>query len=132
MVADQSSTQDGASQVETATAGIGSREATVRLAIWGLSSVAFVAFLLLGSVPARIWQIVGFGSLARWELFVHWKPITRIWKIQADTLPDVPQQWLLQGIFYGCLLLFVAGSIWAARMLIMDTPNDQTSSETNL
>jgi hypothetical protein len=96
----------------------------VRRVVWGVLSLAFVAFLFLGSVDARIWKIVGFGSLARWELQVESKSIARIWRIQGQSLPDVSSQWMLQALFYGSIVIFVAGVILGMHLLLQEAADE--------
>jgi hypothetical protein len=80
--------------------------------------VAFVAFLLFGSVDARIWR---FGRLR-----IESKSISRIWEIQADNLPALTADWFIQTVFYGSIAVFVACVIIGMRFLLDQAGSDTT------
>jgi hypothetical protein len=109
---------DAPTDVQPNDAGPGTRVRTgrVRLAVWIALSAAFVAFLALGSVNARIWR---FG-----ELHVEPKAIRQIWQVQATDLNDVSNAWPLQALYYGSLLIFVAGVILGMRYLLAESPEE--------
>lgn len=94
------------------------RGRTVRTVLWALLSLAFVTYLALGSVDARIWR---FG-----ELHIESKSILRVWQVQGQLLPDVSNGWLLQLLFYGSALVFVACVILGMRYLLLE-PDDESS-----
>ncbi|MEJ7900534.1 MAG: hypothetical protein WKF63_01740 [Thermomicrobiales bacterium] len=84
----------------------------IRVAIWAILSLAFVAFLVFGSVDARIWR---FG-----QLHIESKSILRIWQVQGQSLPDVTHGWMLQFLFHGSSLVFVVCVILAMRYLLFE------------
>jgi hypothetical protein len=77
---------------------------------WAGFAAAFLAFILVGTVPARIWRL---GSL-----HIDSKSIARTWIVQLDHLPDVRFQWLVQASFVVSMLLFVIGVVVAFRLLL--------------
>ena len=98
---------------EPAAASKGDR---TRLVIWGVVSLAFVAYLAFGTVGARIWR---FG-----QLHVESKSILRTWQIQGQNLPDVSNGWMLQVLFYGSALVFVACVILGLRYLLAESGDE--------
>ncbi len=106
----------------TADTGAHRRGSTIRFVVWVVLSVAFVAFLLFGSVNARIWR---FGQLR-----IESKSIAEIWKIQADNLPNLTSGWIMQSVFIGSMLVFAACVIVGMRFLLEQAASD-TSPVTN-
>jgi hypothetical protein len=103
--------------------GASRRGSTIRLVVWVLLSVAFIAFLLFGSVNARIWR---FGRLR-----IESKSIAEIWKIQADNLPDLTSGWIMQVVFLGSMLVFVACVIIGMRYLLEQAASDSLPATTD-
>lgn len=95
------------------------RAGLVRTAVWAVLSIAFVGFLAFGTVNARIWR---FG-----ELHVESKSIRQVWQVQAQSLPDVSNGWMLQAVFYGSIAVFVGCVILGMRYLLIEA-NDETSA----
>jgi hypothetical protein len=87
--------------------------------VWAGFAAAFLVFLLVGTVPARIWRL---GAL-----HVDTKSIARTWMVQLDHLPDVRFQGLVQASFVVSLLVFVIGVVVAFRLLL--APDDVTTSD---
>jgi len=87
-----------------------------RLLVWGVVSLAFVAWLAFGSVGARIWRFN--------QLHVESKSILRTWQIQGQNLPDVSNGWMLQVLFYGSALVFVACVILGLRYLLAESGDE--------
>jgi hypothetical protein len=96
---------------DSATAGSG----RVRLALWAILSIAFFAYIAFGSVNARIWRLG--------ELEVESRSIVRIWRIQGQELPDATYQWMIQGVFYGAIAVFVVCVIAGMRLLLAESPD---------
>jgi len=82
--------------------------------IWLVLGIAFLAFLAIGDVPARVWRTG--------KLHVEWKPVRRIWEVQIGDLPQVHYQFLMDGAFIGSLIVFVVGVLVAIRLLLTATP----------
>ena len=78
--------------------------------LWAGFATAFLVFLLVGTVPARIWRL---GAL-----HVDTKSIARTWMVQLDHLPDVRFQGLVQASVVVSLLVFVIGVMVAFRLLL--------------
>ena len=77
---------------------------------WAVISAAFVLFLLLGSVPARIWR--------RGTLYIDSKSIAGTWAAEMRNLPDQFPGWLIQSLFAGSLIVFVVGVVIGFRFLL--------------
>ena len=84
--------------------------------VWTLLSLAFILFIVFGTVDARIWR---FGQLR-----VESKSIARIWQVQAQNLPQVSYQWALDFLFYGALAVFVLCVIVGFRYLLDQSGDD--------
>lgn len=78
--------------------------------VWVGFAAAFLVFILVGTVPARIWRL---GSL-----HIDSRSIARTWLVQLDHLPDVRFQWLVQATFVVSLLVFVIGVVVAFQLLL--------------
>ncbi len=83
------------------------------IVLWALTSMALVAYVALGSVPAYIWR---FG-----RLYEEAKPVLGIWTIEADNLPRVSRQWMLEGVFNGALIIFLTGAVVGFWFLLAPT-----------
>jgi hypothetical protein len=89
---------------------------------WAGLSVAFLGYLAFGSVNARFWK---YDELQLGQDFaIEPKSIVRIWQVQADHLPQVPHQWMMQAVFYGAIAIFLACVIVGIRLLVADVPAD--------
>lgn len=86
------------------------RTTGLTILLWAFVSMGLLAYVALGSTPAFIWR---FGRKHR-EL----KSILRTWTIEADNLPRVGQQWLLDGAFYAALIVFLVGAIAGVWLLL--------------
>ena len=84
---------------------------------WAVVSAAFVVFLLVGSLPARIWRL---GSL-----HVDSKSIAGTWAAEMRNLPDQFPGWLMQSLFAGSIIVFVVGVVIGFRFLL--TPDQHES-----
>jgi hypothetical protein len=84
---------------------------------WAVISAAFVLFLLLGSVQARIWRL---GTL-----HIDSKTITGTWAAEMRNLPDQFPGWLMQSLVAGSLIVFVVGVVIGFRLLL--TPDQPES-----
>ncbi len=92
------------------------RRGYIRTAVWCVLSLAFVGFLAFGSVDARIWR---FG-----QLHIESKSIRRVWQVQAQSLPEVSNGWMLQALFYGSVIVFVGCVILGMRYLLMEATEE--------
>lgn len=81
------------------------------LFLWIGLTLAFIAYLTFGSVNARFWQ---FGDLR-----IESRSIARTWRVQAESLHRVAHQWMLEALFYGAILIFIAGVIIGIRLLLV-------------
>ena len=84
---------------------------------WMVVSLAFVVYLLAGSVPARIWRV---GTL-----HVDSKSIAGIWAAELRNLPDQFPGWLMQSLFAGSIIVFVVGVVVGFHFLL--TPDQPES-----
>ncbi|HYI24072.1 MAG TPA: hypothetical protein VD767_01565 [Thermomicrobiales bacterium] len=82
--------------------------------VWLGVSLAFLAFIFFGSVPARTWQL---GSL-----HIDSKSIAGIWAVQVDRLPDQFPDWFIVPLFVGAMVVFVAGVVYGFRLLLVPDP----------
>lgn len=71
--------------------------------LWALASIGLLGYVALGSTPAYIWR---FGRKHQ-----EFKSVLGTWTIEANNLPQVAQQWLMEGAFYGALIVFLLGVI---------------------
>lgn len=71
--------------------------------LWALASIGLLAYVALGSTPAYIWRFN--------RKHQEFKSVLGTWRIEANNLPQVSQQWLMEGVFYGALWLFLLGAI---------------------
>lgn len=72
----------------------------IRLLVWAGLTVAFVLFLVVGSVTVHTGNRR--SQSAR---------VTQVWSAKADTLPDVGQPTLLQFCFLAAVTLFILSAI---------------------
>jgi len=86
------------------------------LVVWAGLSVAFLLYLAFGTVDARIWRFN--------QLHVESRSIRRIWQVQAGSLDEISSDWLLQALFYGSLLVFVACVILGMKYLLAAAPDE--------
>ena len=92
----------------------------IRTAIWAVLSLAFVAFLALGSVDARIWRLG--------QLEIESKSILRIWQVQGRSLPDVSNEWMLQVLFHSSAIVFVGCVILGMRHLLLEAGQESPAA----
>ncbi len=84
---------------------------------WLVVSILFLAFLVAGSVPARIWRL---GSL-----YVESKTIAGVWAAQLRHLPDQFPDWFMKSLFAGSLGVFVIAVLVGFRLLLMPEPLEE-------
>lgn len=94
--------------------------------LWALASNGLLVYVAFGSTPAYIWRFN--------RKHQEFKSVLGTWRIEANNLPQVSQQWLLEGVFYGALLLFLLGAIAGLWFLLeagdegMSVPDPAPSS----
>lgn len=74
-----------------------------KIIVWALASIALLAFVALGSTPAYIWR---FG-----RKYQELKPVLSIWTMEANNLPRVSQQWIVDSAYYAALIVFLVGVV---------------------
>ena len=91
------------------------------LTVWAAITLAFLAFLALGSVRIHQW---------RWSFIleapqedIETVRLIRIWTYQANRLPDFEISGAITALFYVSLFVFVVGSI-IATWLLLARPDD--------
>ena len=112
------SEQDGASLTLETTPGKAAPSG-ITIILWALVSIAIITYVTLGSVPAYIWR---FGRLHEES-----KSVLGIWTIEANSLPRVSHQWMLNVAFYGALIVFLVGVV-AGLWFLLRAADDQTPS----
>lgn len=90
------------------------------LIAWAALSIGFLGFIAFGSVDARIWR---FSNLQ-----IESRSVLRIWTLQAETLPQVTQQWMLTSLFYACILMVIACTV-IGIWLLLDSAGTGSASE---
>lgn len=96
-----------------------SHTSTLAVILWALASIGLLAYVALGSTPAYIWRFN--------RKHQEFKSVLGTWRIEANNLPQVSQQWLVEGVFYGALLLFLLGAI-VGLWFLLDAENDGMSA----
>lgn len=90
------------------------------LAIWAALSIAFLGYLAFGAVNARIWRFN--------ELYVESKSIRQIWRVQGESLSSIAGGWPIQALYYGSLMVFIAGVVVGVRYLLIEAPDEVADS----
>jgi hypothetical protein len=75
----------------------------VPLIVFGVSSIAFLAFIVFGTVEARIWRL---GRLNFED-----RPITHVWAYFGARLPDLPASGLISALYWVSLAVMVLGTV---------------------
>lgn len=83
---------------------------TLTVILWALTSIGLLTYVAFGSTPAYIWRFN--------RKHQEFKSVLGTWRIEAGNLPQVSQQWLVEGVFYGALLLFLLGAIAGLWLLL--------------
>lgn len=98
------------------------RAGIVRFIVWCVLSLAFLGYVLLGSVNARFWKfdVLQFQQ----EFAIEPKSIARIWRVQAGNLPDISRQWIMEAGFYVAIATFVICVIAGMYLLLDQAAND--------
>ncbi len=130
MTDDEGSTTEGAMQSRSERADASrideakpqpSSPSGLTIVLWALASIGLLAFVALGSIPAYIWR---YGRKHQ-----EFKSILGTWTIEANNLPQVSQQWLMDGVFYAALIVFLLGAI--AGLWFLLRVRDEETSPTN-
>ncbi len=116
----ESNSQVPESSGEPATPG---RRSVLRTVVWAVVSVAFLGYLAFGSVQARIWR---FG-----ELEIEPKSILGVWRVQAQSLPDVSNGWLLEVAFNSSAIVVVLCVVLLMRYLLLDAGDESAAMESD-
>lgn len=93
-----------------------------RLIVWVLASIAFVAYLVFGSVEARIWRFNRLNFSDR--------RILDVWRYFGEQLPSMPAQPVFTTLYYGSIVIMVIGTIGGLWFFLSDgdTAPEQTTS----
>lgn len=75
----------------------------VKFGVWLLTSVAFVAYLMVGSVEIRLWQS---GRMT----FVD-RDITHVWAYFGERLPELPSPALTSVLYWLAIAVMVLTTI---------------------
>ncbi|MDQ3540228.1 MAG: alkaline shock response membrane anchor protein AmaP [Chloroflexota bacterium] len=131
MTDDEGSTTEGAMQSRSERADASrideakpqpSSPSGLTIVLWALVSIGLLAFVALGSIPAYIWR-----SGRKYQEF---KSILGTWTIEANNLPRVSQQWLMDGVFYAALIAFLLGAIAGLWFLLRARDEEASSANT--
>lgn len=87
-----------------------SQPSGLTIVLWAIASIGLLAYVALGSTPAYVWR---FG-----RKYQEFKSVLGTWTIEANNLPRVSHQWLMEGAFYAALILFLLGSITGIWFLL--------------
>ncbi len=118
---DSDTTTSAAEDSEARQPAASRRWSPVRTAVWAVASLAFLGYLAFGSVQARIWR---FGQLE-----IESKSILGVWRVQAESLPDVSNGWLLQLAFNGSAIVVVVCVVLLMRYLLLEAGDESAAVE---
>ncbi|MGC4108665.1 MAG: hypothetical protein QM753_20265 [Thermomicrobiales bacterium] len=90
----------------------------VAIVVWAVIVVGLVAYLLFGSITARMWKL---DSLQRaWVQDNSPRRLTHIWSYQFDHLPEFAGPMAMKVIFGGSLAVIVLGSAACIWLMLTD------------
>lgn len=88
----------------------------VPLAVFGVTSLAFLVYLAFGTVEARIWR---FG-----RLYFEDRTIRHVWAYFGDRLPDMPGQPVIQALYWVSLAVMVIGAVIGLWLFLVPDQDD--------
>jgi amino acid transporter len=88
--------------------------------MFAIASIAFLVFLAIGSVEARIWR---FG-----RLYFEDRAVRDVWAYMGGHLPDMPGQPVIAALFWISVVVMVLGTV-AGLWLFLGTPDDEPSHD---
>lgn len=100
------------------------------LVIWAVASILVCAYIALGSLKARFWQLDIFQQA--WTQKIESRRVLHIWSYQFDHLPKVSSEWLLKAAFGGALFVIVVGTVIGMWLILDHSETESTSQETYL
>ena len=102
----------------------GSRFPVARL-LWAAAALAFLLYVVFGSVRARIWRFN--------RLYFEDRRVLEIWRYEGRNLPDVPFEGVLTVVYYAAVVALILGTVLGLWYLLDETgfrsPSRQTSPE---
>jgi hypothetical protein len=90
------------------------------LIVFGLSSIAFLAYVAFGTVEARIWRL---GRLNFED-----RSIIHVWGYFGDRLPDLPASGLISALYWASLAVMVLGTV-IGLWLFLATDDEEPARE---
>ncbi len=88
----------------------------VPLAVFGVTSLAFLLYLAFGTIEARIWR---YG-----RLYFEDRTIRHVWAYFGDRLPDMPGQPVIQALYWISLAVIVAGAVVGLWLFLVPDEDD--------
>lgn len=92
----------------------------VPLIVFAVTSVAFLAYIAIGTIEARIWR---FGRLNFED-----RTIRHVWGYFGDRLPELPGQAFISGLYWAALAVMVIGTV-LGLWLFLGTPDDDPATD---
>lgn len=108
------SDQDIRDSTGTATAGDDSLIARWPFWLWATTTVAFLAYLVFGSVEIRLWR---FGRLGFED-----RRIAHVWAYFGERLPELSGNGLMAALYWLSLATIVLGTIAGLWVILVDRP----------
>jgi hypothetical protein len=81
--------------------------------LWVVAALAFLGYVVFGSVSARIWRFN--------RLYFEDRRILEIWRYEGRNLPDVPLQDAVTVLYYGAVVALILATVLGLRYLLDDT-----------
>jgi hypothetical protein len=88
--------------------------------VFGVSSIAFLAFVAFGTVETRIWRL---GRLNFED-----RSITHVWGYFGDRLPDLHASGLISALYWVSLAVMVLGTV-IGLWLFLGTDDEEPARE---
>lgn len=111
---------DPASQVTDAQDGENGDRLSFSRLLFGIAALAFLAYLAIGSIEARIWR---FG-----RIYFEDRSVREVWAYFGDRLPDMPGQPVISALYWISLAVMVVGSI-VGLWLFLGSEDDDPSHD---
>lgn len=111
---------DPASQVTDAQDGENGNRLSFSRLLFGIAALAFLVYLAIGSIEARIWR---FG-----RIYFEDRSVREVWAYFGDRLPDMPGQPVISALYWISLAVMVVGSI-VGLWLFLGSEDDDPSHD---
>lgn len=87
--------------------------------VFAIAAIGFLAYLLIGSVEARIWR---FG-----RLYFEDRDVREVWSYFGGHLPQLPGQPVITALYWIALAVMVLGTV-AGLWLFLGTEDEEPSA----